>query len=103
MEELEPRDVFKRFGVLRGLQVMGFCALWRIIGKPELDVLTADVRAKFGEEGLKKSAVYNYVNQLKDWNSDLGGDPQRVEGLVLILAKMPDEEPEHPTGMEVVV
>jgi hypothetical protein len=91
IKRIYERDVFEEFGVLHGLQVMGFAVLWRAVGMPKLDVLTADIRERFGEAGLSKSAAYRYVKDLKAWNEKLGGDPQRVDGLVLQIAQLGNE------------
>lgn len=82
MERVEVKDVFARFGVLHGLQVMGFCLLWNSIGRPNLEMLRRDVQEKLGEAGLKRAAAFKYVKQMKAWNADLGRDPDQVEELL---------------------
>ena len=91
IKRIDERDVFAQFGVLHGLQIMGFAVLWRAIGMPQLDVLTADIRERFGDAGMQKSAVYRYVKELRVWNEIRGGDPLRVEGLVLEISQIGNE------------
>lgn len=93
---MNPGAAIKRFGAIRGLQVMGFCALWVKLGSPTLERLSAEVRAEMERQGLSTSAAYRYIRYLRAWNEELGRDPDDLDALARLVSGIP-EEPEKTT------
>jgi hypothetical protein len=94
------RDVIKQFGTYKALQIVGFCQVWRMIGKPPVDVLAADLRRTMEEQGISKSAAYRYVGYLREWNEQLGRGPDRLESLLDEVAGIFDQAQEESVNEE---
>jgi len=92
--------VVKRWGIGRALQLVGFCHMWRLVGSPSADELTGIVRQKFSELGMQKSTAYRYMGHLREWNAELGRDPDQVQALMAEIAAVFDvpQEEETPTS-----
>jgi hypothetical protein len=95
------REVVKQFGPFKSLQVVGFCLLWRKMGRPKVDGLSAGMRQYMAENGVGKSAAYTYLGELRAWNTSLGRLPEEAEGLLEAVAGVFDLDEEEPVREEV--
>lgn len=92
---MEPGEVIKRFGMLRTFELVGFCQLWRSMGRPCLRKLQTEVRMELERQGLSTSAAYRYIRELKRWNEELGREPDQVDDLAGLVAAIFDVEEEE--------
>jgi hypothetical protein len=89
------RAVVKQFGPFKSLQVVGFCLLWRKMGRPKVDGLSAGMRQYMAENGVGKSAAYTYLGELRAWNTSLARSPEQVEELLEAVAGVFDLDEEE--------
>ncbi len=97
---MTPKDFFKRFGMVHGLPVLGFLNVWHAVGEPPLDPLSVAIREHLGELGVTKSAAYRYVASMRQWNADLGREPEQLDALAheVVMAFLQPEENSVPNS-----
>lgn len=78
--------VVRRFGAIRGLQVVGFCAAWRGLGLKFGDTPLYKLKKDLEAQGLSVRAAYRYISYLEEWNKELGRAPGEVDDLALRIA-----------------